>query len=341
MFSFKKNHPILFPCRFAANDVLSWTQKDFVQNFFQTDERLTGVVAVNLGWELAAAVEAQAQKMQNPLRVCRVMDLLCYSPSDEQRVFDLSQLAQLCLSEETSHTAELAKGSTPKTLIAQTDSAVAKAQQLAEEVQKRKDAEMKKVWSTMADHVLEELRKNEKEPKELPEPESNPNTATQNVKVIKTYPAYDSHRFGIPWGALCDATGRPCFTKTVARYTGSGGTGGALLVEEPIEGSVWVFGQKDFRANKSPKEYAVFRNGSFKLIPKSDLLAALSAAPAPSESCSTRQNQVLKILFEEIQSAEAECRVPCTSEILARLGITPEEASKYGNIYLKTPTEDI
>ena len=97
--------------------------------------------------------------------------------------------------------------------------------------------------------------------------------------LIKTYENYDPTHYGTPWGAPCDSSGRPCFKGPVAHFSGSRGVGGNLFAEDPAQNAVWVYGQKDYRANRSEKHYAKFCDGCFHPVAESELLTALLSSP--------------------------------------------------------------
>lgn len=96
--------------------------------------------------------------------------------------------------------------------------------------------------------------------------------------TIATYHDYNERRYGTPWAAPCDNAGRPCFDGKTGHFSGGRGKGGDLFVEEPAEGSVWAYGQKDYRG-KSEKKYAQFLDGAFYPITPADLTTALNNAP--------------------------------------------------------------
>ena len=71
--------------------------------------------------------------------------------------------------------------------------------------------------------------------------------------LLDCFPDYDPRKQGTPWGVPCDSSGAPFFKGNAAYFSGGHGTGGCLYAEDPPEGSVWVYGQKDYRLGYTPK----------------------------------------------------------------------------------------
>lgn len=147
--------------------------------------------------------------------------------------------------------------------------------------------------------------------------------------LIKTYPNYDLKRYGTPWGAPCDSAGKPHFSGKVAHFTGGRGVGGDLFAEDPAEGSVWAYGQRNYFTNISDKKYVQFRGNAFIPLPETEVLAALKST-AQVISDDLRRDQIIKILLEELRSAEHTHTPPCLSDILETHGISPGELFTYG-----------
>lgn len=85
---------------------------------------------------------------------------------------------------------------------------------------------------------------------------------------------FNPRRYGNPWVARVGDDAKPDFNTKVGHFKAeeSGGmTRGELIVTAPKEGEIYMFGQKDKRGSGSIQEYAVFRNGSFQKISKSEL----------------------------------------------------------------------
>ena len=149
------------------------------------------------------------------------------------------------------------------------------------------------------------------------------------LHLIKFYGAYDPKIWGTPWGAPCDGTGRPFFGGKEAHFTGSHGRGGELFVEDPIPGSIWVYGQKNYHSGHSQKAYVQFTNGMFRALPEENLLTTLQSAPqAPSSD--KRKEKLIKILLNEICVAEETVTVPSLSIIMQRNNIDHKELEPYG-----------
>lgn len=135
--------------------------------------------------------------------------------------------------------------------------------------------------------------------------------------IIKRYGDYNERRFGTPWAAPCDSTGRPNFKGKTGRFTGGRGEGGDLFAEDPDEGSVWAYGQKDFRGGSTEKSYAQYRNGAFHHLEATELLAALSEVNRPTIT-NQRKDELLGLLFARVSLAE-----------IKAAGITKQEAEAY------------
>ena len=124
----------------------------------------------------------------------------------------------------------------------------------------------------------------------------------------------------------CDSTGRPCFSSgKTAHFTGGRGIGGDLFAEDPAEGSVWVYGQKNYFTNQSNKMYLQFCNGKFHPLAEDEILSALQSAPQIS-SDDLRRDQLIRIMFDELCAAKQNHIL----DILKKHGISPEELAAYG-----------
>lgn len=100
--------------------------------------------------------------------------------------------------------------------------------------------------------------------------------------TIKSYSSFNFRRFSDPWVASVGSDGKPDFTQRVGGYTGSYHTGeaGDLYVAAPVEGAVYMYGQKDYRGNRTERAYVQFRGGEFVEVAKGDLVRALNEAAA-------------------------------------------------------------
>lgn len=147
--------------------------------------------------------------------------------------------------------------------------------------------------------------------------------------LIKSYSAYDPKVLGTPWGAPSDSTGKPYFKEKIAHYTGSRGSAGDLFVEDPSEGSVWIYGQKNYSTYQSNKSYLQFQSGKFHALTEDELLPALkSASQIPSDDL--KRDKLIKILLNEICSGEQNRALLHLSDILKKHGISPDELAMYG-----------
>lgn len=98
------------------------------------------------------------------------------------------------------------------------------------------------------------------------------------MKVIKSYEEFNQRRYGNPWVAIVDSkTAKPDFSRKVGGYTGgyNSGEAGELYVNEPQDGAVYMFGQKDYRGNKTDRQYVQFKDGEFLPIKSENLIEAL------------------------------------------------------------------
>lgn len=93
------------------------------------------------------------------------------------------------------------------------------------------------------------------------------------METIKTYDSFNFRRYSNPWVAKVSRSGKVDFSERIGGYTGgyNKGEAGELYVNEPQEGQVYAFGQKDYRGNNGGYEYTVFQDGKFDFIAKIDL----------------------------------------------------------------------
>lgn len=106
------------------------------------------------------------------------------------------------------------------------------------------------------------------------------------MKVIKSYESFNQRRYGNPWVAIVDPkTAKPDFSRKVGEYTGgyNRGEAGELYVNEPQDGAVYMFGQKDYRGNNTDRQYVQFKDGEFLPIKSENLIEALSSASSKEE----------------------------------------------------------
>lgn len=131
--------------------------------------------------------------------------------------------------------------------------------------------------------------------------------------IIKTFPDYDTHRYGTPWAALSDSVGRPNFKGKTGRFTGGRGKGGVLFVVDPPERSVWVYGQRDYQNPNADKNYVQFRNGQFYPVGPDDLLAALDDFGEAPKSEPVKEAPIIKGVKKN------------SSRVTRHVSFTPEE----------------
>lgn len=105
------------------------------------------------------------------------------------------------------------------------------------------------------------------------------------MKILKHYDYFNSSRYGNPWVAKVDAkTAKPDFKLKVGGYTGGYNRGeeGDLYVTDPQDGTVYMFGQKDYRGKKTERGYVVYKNGEFLPVTPSALIAVLNGEEVES-----------------------------------------------------------
>lgn len=96
------------------------------------------------------------------------------------------------------------------------------------------------------------------------------------MKIIKTYLPYNKRRYGEPWVATVNpATAKPDFSHRVGGYTGHDGGEGDLYVTDPQEGTVYMYGQKDYRGGNTERDYALYHNGIFHEVKSTQLIRVL------------------------------------------------------------------
>ena len=104
------------------------------------------------------------------------------------------------------------------------------------------------------------------------------------MTVIKDYGSFNFRRYSNPWVAIVDPkTSKPDFSQKVGGYTGgyNRGEAGQLYLYSPQEGTVYIYGQKDYRGNQSTREYVLFTDGKFVPVLPENLLDALAEKNRP------------------------------------------------------------
>ena len=97
--------------------------------------------------------------------------------------------------------------------------------------------------------------------------------------IIKSYEAYNPRRYGMPWAAKVGKSARIDFSEKISGYTGGWNTGdaGDLYIENPEEGQIYAWGQKDYRNQRgSTCHYGLYHDGTMTEIPKTDLVRAVN-----------------------------------------------------------------
>lgn len=81
---------------------------------------------------------------------------------------------------------------------------------------------------------------------------------------VKKYGSFNYRRYSNPWIAILDKrTLKPDFSERVGGYTGgyNRGEAGVLYLTNPIDGAVYMFGQKDYRGSNTERGYFVYYHG--------------------------------------------------------------------------------
>jgi hypothetical protein len=96
--------------------------------------------------------------------------------------------------------------------------------------------------------------------------------------TLETYDAFNSRRYSDPWVGVVDPETAKITFPDVGGYTGGRRTGeaGTLYIRTPVEGTVYAYGQKDYRKNVGGTKYAKYIDGAFVEIPKTELVAVLN-----------------------------------------------------------------
>lgn len=90
------------------------------------------------------------------------------------------------------------------------------------------------------------------------------NTSKETVNVVVSrFDSYNVRRYSTPWICLMSETGKHDFSKEVGTFTGDRGREGDLVVFRPVVGQVYGWGQKDYRGNKTVKNFAKWDGSRF------------------------------------------------------------------------------
>lgn len=117
---------------------------------------------------------------------------------------------------------------------------------------------MKRAWELVkkaGETLSSGLKKAWKEAKEM----------TNEIKnvVIEHFYSYNERRYSTPWVCLMEENGKYNFSEKVGRFTGDKGCEGDLVVYAPVVGTVYGYGQKDYRGNGTVIEYAKWNGTEF------------------------------------------------------------------------------
>ncbi len=98
--------------------------------------------------------------------------------------------------------------------------------------------------------------------------------------IIKQYGDFNFRRYSNPWVAKVAPNGKLDFSVKVGGYTGryNAGEAGSLYVTDPVEGTVYAYGRKDYRGGNGGYQYVQYVNGEFVPVDAADLLKALNPA---------------------------------------------------------------
>jgi hypothetical protein len=81
--------------------------------------------------------------------------------------------------------------------------------------------------------------------------------------VIYSFGVYNERRYGRPWVCQMTEEGRFDFSSRVGVYTAQEGFEGDLVVNNPVEGQVYGYGQKDYRGNNTMIRFAKWDGNDF------------------------------------------------------------------------------
>ncbi len=82
--------------------------------------------------------------------------------------------------------------------------------------------------------------------------------------VIDSYGSYNRRRYSRPWVCRMTPTGEYDFENRIGTYTGSlPGDAGDLVVFDPVKGTVYGYGQKDYRNRNTDINHAIWNGEEF------------------------------------------------------------------------------
>lgn len=93
--------------------------------------------------------------------------------------------------------------------------------------------------------------------------------------VVKNYSDFNFRRYSNPWIAKVNTeNGKIDFAEKIGNYTGgyNKGEAGQLYINKPVEGTVYVYGQKDYRANNGGYEYVKYVDDALVKVSKQELI---------------------------------------------------------------------
>lgn len=81
--------------------------------------------------------------------------------------------------------------------------------------------------------------------------------------VIYSFGVYNEKRYSMPWVCCMTKEGRFDFSSRVGAYTAQEGFEGDLVVNNPVEGQVYGYGQKDYRGHNTIIKFAKWNGEDF------------------------------------------------------------------------------
>ena len=117
---------------------------------------------------------------------------------------------------------------------------------------------MKRAWALVKEAgmtISSALKKAWKEAKNMA-------SEIKNV-VISHFDSYNWRRYSTPWVCTVTEEGKHDFSHEIGTYTGEKGEEGNLIVFHPVVGQVYGWGQKDYRGNRTEKNFCKWNGSHF------------------------------------------------------------------------------
>lgn len=124
---------------------------------------------------------------------------------------------------------------------------------------------------------------------------------------IRNFDAFNERRYSDPWVAAVDKNGRLDFKNHVGGYTGRRGAGEAgtlYLNDEPKEGDLFAYGQKDYRGNNTFVFYIQWRDGKKTPVEKDELVEAVRYRASLVQAIDPKDAEIARLRkrIEELES---------------------------------------